>query len=102
MLEQRIRDNSVSLNNILETVKLLDENELPHLYELHDLYVEAMRLTDELMSDTLYMKDTAYTERKHEQSQKSKRRKNMQYVNIVRMKIKETTLTTVIKLDIRV
>src|SRR5699024_2836336 len=68
MLEQRIRDNSVSLNNILETVKLLDENELPHLYELHDLYVEAMRLTGELMSDALYMKDTAYTERKHEQA----------------------------------
>src|SRR5699024_9606670 len=64
----RIKRNAEQLNSILDAIKLLDENELPHLYELHDLYVEAMRLTGELMSDALYMKDTAYTERKHEQA----------------------------------
>lgn len=64
----RIKRNAEQLNSILGAIKLLDENELPHLYELHDLYVEAMRLTGELMSDALYMKDTAYTERKHEQA----------------------------------
>src|SRR5699024_11573467 len=64
----RIKRNAEQLNSILGAIKLLDENELPYLYELHDLYVEAMRLTGELMSDALYMKDTAYTERKHEQA----------------------------------
>lgn len=68
MLEKRIRDNADKLTKILNAVKLLDETDLSHLYELHDLYVEAMRLTGELMSDALYMKDTAYTERKHEQA----------------------------------
>jgi len=68
MLEQRIRDNADKLTKILNACKLLDEHELQHLYELHDLYVEALRLTGELMSDALYMKDTAYTERKHEQA----------------------------------
>lgn len=68
MLEQRIKKNADLLAANLTTIKLLDENELSHLYELHDLYVEAMRLTGELMSDALYMKDTAYTERKHEQA----------------------------------
>src|SRR5699024_7616044 len=64
----RIKLNAEQLNSILGAIKLLDENELPHLYELHDLYVEAMRLTGELMADSLYMKDTAYTERKNEQA----------------------------------
>lgn len=64
----RIRRNSEQLANILNAIKLLDEDELAHLYELHDLYVESMRLTGELMADALYMKDTAYTERKHEQA----------------------------------
>src|SRR5699024_9334644 len=68
MLEERIKKNADLLTKTLNAIKLLDENELPHLYELHDLYVEAMRLTGELMSDALYMKDTAYTERKHEQA----------------------------------
>jgi len=68
VLEKRIRDNAKELSKVLDTIKLLDENELSHLYELHDLYVESMRLTGELMSDALYMKDTAYTERKHEQA----------------------------------
>jgi len=68
MLEQRIKKNADLLAANLTAIKLLDENELSHLYELHDLYVESMRLTGELMSDALYMKDTAYTERKHEQA----------------------------------
>lgn len=68
MLEQRIRDNAEKLSKTLNACKLLDEHELQHLYELHDLYVEALRLTGELMSDALYMKDTAYTERKHDQA----------------------------------
>src|SRR5690625_2498051 len=68
MLEKRIRENAEKLSKVLNACKLLDETELQHLYELHDLYVEALRLTGELMSDALYMKDTAYTERKHEQA----------------------------------
>jgi len=68
MLEERIKRNAELLTKNLNAIKLLDENELSHLYELHDLYVECMRLTGELMSDALYLKDTAYTERKHEQA----------------------------------
>src|SRR5690625_7529728 len=68
MLEERIKKNADLLTKLLNACKLLDEHELQHLYELHDLYVEALRLTGELMSDALYMKDTAYTERKHEQA----------------------------------
>src|SRR5699024_2459489 len=68
MLEKRIRENADKLSKAFTAIKLLNENELPHLYELHDLYVNAMRLTGKLMSDALYMKDTAYTDRKHEQA----------------------------------
>lgn len=69
MLEQRIKKNADKLTKILAAIKLLDETELSHLYELHDLYVEAMRLTGELMSDALYMKDVAYMERKQKQAE---------------------------------
>ena len=69
MLEDRIKKNAEQLANTLNAIKLLDESLLNNLYELHDLYVEAMRLTGELMSDALYMKDTAYTERKNKQAE---------------------------------
>src|SRR5690625_4904763 len=65
----RIRKNSTQLNKILESVKLLDEKELPHLHESHRLHNEALRLAGELMSDALYMKDTAYNERKQKQAE---------------------------------
>lgn len=68
MLEERIKKNAEQLANTLNAIKLLDESLLNNLYELHDLYVESMRLTGELMSDALYLKDTAYTERKHEEA----------------------------------
>ncbi|HLR24187.1 MAG TPA: hypothetical protein VK093_00135 [Candidatus Avipropionibacterium sp.] len=68
MLEKRIKNNADALSRTLNAVKLLNEDELSHLYELHDLYVKALDLTGELMSDALYLKDTAYTERKHEQA----------------------------------
>src|SRR5690625_3556703 len=68
MLEKRIRKNADLLTKTLTAIKLLDATELSHLYELHDLYVKDMEYTGELMSDALYMKDTAYTERKHEQA----------------------------------
>ena len=68
MLEKRIKKNADLLTATLGAIKLLDENELSHLYELHDLYVNAMQLTGELMSDALYMKDSAYTERKHQEA----------------------------------
>lgn len=65
----RIRKNSTQLNKTLESVKLLDEKELPHLYESHRLHNEALRLAGELMADALYMKDTAYNERKRKQAE---------------------------------
>lgn len=68
MLEGRIHKNNDRLADTLKAIQLLDESLLNNLYELHDLYVEAMRLTGELMSDALYLKDTAYTERKHEEA----------------------------------
>jgi len=68
MLEQRIKQNAEKLAKTLTGIQMLNEDDLSSLYSLHDLYVEAMRLTGELMSDALYMKDTAYTERKHEQA----------------------------------
>jgi|SRR5690625_33398 len=69
MLEKRIRENAEKLSKTLNACKLLDEHELSHLYELHDLYVEALRLTGELMSDALYLRDTAYTNRKQKQAE---------------------------------
>lgn len=69
MLEKRIRENAEKLSKTLNACKLLDEHELQHLYELHDLYVEALRLTGELMSDALYLRDTAYTDRKQKQAE---------------------------------
>lgn len=69
MLEDRIRNNASELAKILKAIQLLDEDELSHLYELHDLYVRAMQTTGELMADALYMKDTAYTERKNKQAE---------------------------------
>lgn len=69
MLEQRIKNNADKLSKVLNAIKLLDESELPHLYEIHDLYVKAMDYTGELMSDALYMKDTAYTNRKQKQAE---------------------------------
>ena len=69
MLEKRIKSNADKLTKTFTAIQMLDEDNLPHLYELHDLYVEAMRLTGELMSDALYMKDTAYTERKNKQAE---------------------------------
>src|SRR5699024_4605367 len=69
MLEERIKKNAEQLAQTLNAIELLDETLLNNLYELHDLYVEAMRLTGELMSDALYMKDTAYTDRKNKQAE---------------------------------
>lgn len=69
MLEQRIKSNVEKLTQVLNAIKLLDETEITHLYELHDLYVKAMECTGELMADALYMKDTAYTERKHKEAE---------------------------------
>ena len=69
MLEERIKNNASELAKTLKAIQLLDENELSHLYELHDLYVKAMQTTGELMADALYMKDTAYTERKNKQAE---------------------------------
>lgn len=69
MLEDRIKRNAEELAKTLNAIKLLDEQELPHLYELHDLYIKSMQITGELMSDALYMKDTAYTERKNKEAE---------------------------------
>lgn len=69
MLEKRIKKNADKLAKTLNAISLLDEQELSHLYELHDLYVQSMQLTGELMADALYMKDTAYTERKHKEAE---------------------------------
>src|SRR5690625_792370 len=66
---ERIRENATELKAILESVKLLDETELQHLYELHDLHVKALQLAGELMADALYLKDIAYNERKHKHAE---------------------------------
>src|SRR5690625_7968401 len=70
MLEERIKRNAELLTKNLNAIKLLDENELSHLYELHDLYVEGMRLTGELITDDIYFKKKTYTERKHENTRR--------------------------------
>lgn len=61
---ERIKRNSEKLHGILEAVELLDESDLNNLYESHNKHVEALRLAGELMSDALFLKDTAYNERK--------------------------------------
>lgn len=66
---KRIKRNADKLTRTLKAVELLDETELQHLYESHRLHVEALRLAGELMSDALYMKDTAYNERKQKQAE---------------------------------
>src|SRR5690625_1776444 len=64
-----IRENSTKFSKTLEATKLLDETDLQHLYELHRLYNEALDLAAELMASALYMKDTAYNERKQKQAE---------------------------------
>ena len=66
---ERIKRNAEKLTKTLKAVELLDEKELPHLYESHRLHNEALRLAGELMADALYMKDTAYNERKRKQAE---------------------------------
>src|SRR5690625_2554563 len=66
---ERIKRNAEKLTKTLKAVELLDEKELQHLYESHRLHVEALRLAGELMSDALYLKDTAYNERKQKQAE---------------------------------
>lgn len=66
---ERIKRNAEKLTKTLKAVELLDEKELQHLYESHRLHVEALQLAGELMSDALYMKDTAYNERKRKQAE---------------------------------
>src|SRR5690625_2219804 len=66
---ERIKRNAEKLTKTLKAVELLDEKELPHLYESHRLHNEALRMAGELMADALYMKDTAYNERKRKQAE---------------------------------
>lgn len=66
---ERIKRNAEKLTKTLKAVELLDEKELPHLHESHRLHNEALRLAGELMADALYMKDTAYNERKRKQAE---------------------------------
>lgn len=68
-LEERIRRNAANLSKTLNAAELLDEKELIHLYELHDLYVKALRFCGELVADAIYMKDIAYMERKQKQAE---------------------------------
>lgn len=45
-------------------IKLLDEKELPHLYELHELYYRLFTVMGDLVAEALFNRDEAYMNRK--------------------------------------
>ncbi len=52
------------LTKIFSQIKQLDENELAHLYELVSLHNEALFIVGDLTSEALFVRDTAYADRK--------------------------------------
>ena len=63
-MNDKITKRIDQLTNIFTQIKQLDENELSHLYELVSLHNEALFIVGDLASEALYVKDTAYAERK--------------------------------------
>src|SRR5690606_7594060 len=63
-MNEKITKRVEQLTNIFSKIKQLDQNELSHLYELVSLHNEALFIVGDLASEALYVKDTAYADRK--------------------------------------
>src|SRR5690625_3725572 len=63
-MNDKITKRVDQLTSIFSKIKQLDDNELSHLYELVSLHNEALFIVGDLASEALYVKDTAYAERK--------------------------------------
>src|SRR5690625_2590798 len=63
-MNEKIEKRIDQLAEAFQKIKQLDENELSHLYELVRLHNEALYIVGDLASEALYVKDTAYAERK--------------------------------------
>lgn len=63
-MNDKITKRVDQLTNIFNQIKQLDQNELSHLYELVSLHNEALFLVGDLTSEALYVRDTAYADRK--------------------------------------
>src|SRR5699024_1272067 len=59
-----IEQLSEHITDLNQKIKLLDEAELPHLYELHELYYRLFTVMGDLVAEALFMRDEAYMERK--------------------------------------
>src|SRR5690625_4343647 len=63
-MNEKITKRVNQLTEIFTKIKQLDENELSHLYELVSLHNEALFIVGDLTSEALYVRDTAYADRK--------------------------------------
>ena|SRR5699024_47765 len=59
-----IEQLSEHITDLNQKIKLLDEKELSHLYELHELYYRLFTVMGDLVAEALFMRDEAYMERK--------------------------------------
>jgi len=63
-MNDKITKRIDQLTKIFTQIKQLDDGELAHLYELVSLHNEALFIVGDLTSEALYVRDTAYAERK--------------------------------------
>lgn len=59
-----IEQLSNHISDLNQKIKLLDEGELSHLYELHELYYRLFTVMGDLVAEALFMRDEAYMNRK--------------------------------------
>jgi len=63
-MNEKIEHRIDQLTKIFSDIKQLDNEELSHLYELVSLHNEALFIVGDLASEALYVRDTAYADRK--------------------------------------
>lgn len=63
-MNEKITKRVEQLTSIFNKIKQLNDNELAHLYELVSLHNEALFIVGDLTSEALYVRDTAYADRK--------------------------------------
>lgn len=63
-MNEKIEHRIDQLTDIFSDIKQLDSNELSHLYDLVSLHNEALFIVGDLASEALYVRDTAYADRK--------------------------------------
>lgn len=63
-MNNKIEKRMEQFEQINQKIKKLDHEELAHLYDLVRLYNECLYIVGDLVSESYYVKDTAYLERK--------------------------------------